>query len=205
MGDGDLGASGSGRHGSRRVRPLAETRLHCMPSMAATSPIPICRERVVSIQQQENPAGFVLANQAKILLRPFLTGYIGIGDEIAFPVPTRDTIRAEILITKNSGSGPSRYLYHVPIGYVSQPKRDKRNQHYVSAEVRGGSLGMGTIFLPCEILREYFYRVTPTANGVDHPTLYESLRIPASASPSELRVAFKLRPGKVHSAEDWEE
>ena len=56
--------------------------------MAATSPIPICRERVVSIQQQEGPAGFVLANRAKILLRPFLAGYIGVGDEIAFPVPS---------------------------------------------------------------------------------------------------------------------
>jgi len=168
--------------------------------MAATPPIPICRERVVSINPQDDPAGFVLANQANILLRPFLTSYIGIGDEIAFPVPNRDTIRAEILITKNSGSGPNRYLYHAPVGYVSQPKRDKRNQHYVSAEVRGGSLGMGTIFLPCEILREYFYRVTPTANGVDHPTLYESLRIPASASPPELRVAFKLRDLELRTA-----
>ena len=106
--------------------------------MAATPPIPICRERVVSIQPQDDPAGFVLANQAKILLRPFLASYIGIGDEIAFPVPAKDTIRAEILITKNSGSGPNRYLYHVPIGYVSQPKQDKRNQHFVSAEVQRG-------------------------------------------------------------------
>src|SRR5208282_3648792 len=98
-----------------------------------------------------------------------------------FPVPTRDTIRAEILITKNSGSGPNRYLYHVPIGYVSQPKLDKRKQHFVSAEVQRESLGIGTIFLPCEVLREYFYRLTPTADRVDQPTLYEVLRIPASA------------------------
>src|ERR1019366_5354807 len=118
-----------GRDRFRRVRPFEETRLHCLPSMAVTPPIPICSERVVSINPQDDPAGFVFANQAKILLRPFLAGYIGIGDEIAFPVPTRDTIRAEILITKNSGSGPNRYLYHVPIGYVSQPKQGKRNQH----------------------------------------------------------------------------
>src|SRR5208337_2416312 len=185
---------------SRRVRPRAEIRLHCLPSMAVMSPIPICRERVVSIQHQEDTPGFVLANQAKILLRPFLAGYVGIGDEIAFPVPTRDTIRAEILITKNSGSGPNRYLYHVPIGYVSQPKQDKRNQYYVSAEVRRGSLGIGSIFLPCEVLREYFYRLPHTTERVDHPTLYEVLRIPASASPSELRVAFKLRDLELRTA-----
>jgi len=168
--------------------------------MAATTPIPVCRERVVSIQHQEDPAGFVLANQAKILLRPFLAGYIGIGDEIAFPVPTRDTIRAEILIIKNSGSGPNRYLYHVPIGYVGQPKQDKRNQYYVSAEIHGGSLGIGTIFLPCGVLREYFYRLPHTVDRIDHPTLYEVLRIPASASPSELRVAFKLRDLELRTA-----
>jgi hypothetical protein len=168
--------------------------------MAATPPIPICRERVVSINPQDDPAGFVLANQAKILLRPFLTSYIGIGDEIAFPVPAKDTIRAEILITKNSGSGPNRYLYHVPIGYVSQPQGDKRNQHFVSAEVQRGSLGIGKIFLPCEVLREYFYRLPRKADSVDHPTLYEVLRIPASASPSELRVAFKLRDLELRTA-----
>ena len=106
-----------------------------------------------------------------------------------FPVPTRNTIRAEILITKNSGSGPNRYLYHVPIGYVSRPRPDKRDQPYVSAEVQRGSLGIGSIFLPCEVLREYFYRLPRTADSVDHPTLYEVLRIPASASPSELREA----------------
>jgi hypothetical protein len=168
--------------------------------MAATSPIPICRERVVNVQHHEDPAAFVLANQAKILLQPFLAGYIGIGDEVAFPVPTRNTIRAEILITKNSGSGPSRYIYQAPIGYVSQPKQDKRDQHYVSAEVRGGSLGISTAFLPCEVLREYFYRLPRTADSVDHPTLYEILRIPASASPSELRVAFKLRDLELQTA-----
>ena len=41
----------------------------------------------------------------------------------------------EILITKNAAPGTSRCIYQVPIGYVSQPKQDKRNQHFVSAEV----------------------------------------------------------------------
>ncbi len=77
--------------------------------------------------------------------------------------------------------------------YANQPKQDKRNQYYVSAEVRQGSLGIGSIFLHCEVLREYFYRLPRAADSVNHPTLYEVLRIPASASPSELRVAFKLR------------
>ena len=103
-------------------------------------------------------------------------------------------------VTKNAASGANRYIYQAPIGYVSQPKQDKRNQHFVSAEVHRGGLGIGTIFLPCEVLREYFYRLPRTADRVDHPTLYDLLRIPASASPSELRVAFKLRDLELRTA-----
>jgi len=60
---------------------------------------------------------------------------------------------------------------------------------------------MGTVFLPCEVLREYFYRLPRAANNtLEHPTLYEVLRVPASASPSELRVAFKLRDLELRTA-----
>src|SRR5271165_116177 len=171
-----------------------------MPAASSISPIPICRERVTNVQLQEDVAVCVFGNQTKLLLSRFLGSRIAIGDEIAFPVPTGDAVGTEILITKNAASRPNRYLYHVPIGYVSQPKLDKRNQHFVSAEVQRGSLGIGLIFLPCEVLREYFYRLPRAADTVDHPPLYEVLRIPASASPSELRVAFKLRDLELKTA-----
>jgi hypothetical protein len=142
----------------------------------------------------------VFANETKLLLSRFLAKYVAIGDEVAFPIPTAGTGGAEILITKNSTSAASRYLYEAAIGYVSQPKQDKRNQHFVSAEVHRGSLGIGTVFLPCDVLREYFYRLPRADSGVKHPTLYDILRIPTSASPSELRVAFKLRDLELNTA-----
>src|SRR5271157_996789 len=162
--------------------------------------LPVCRERVVSVPLQEEPAACVFANQTKFLVSRFLAKFVAVGDEITFPIPAPDVVGPEILVTKNAASGPSRYIYQAPIGYVGQPKQDKRNQYFASAEVRRGSLGIATIFLPCEVLREYFYRVTPTADRVDRPTLYEVLRIPASASPSELRVAFKLRDLELRTA-----
>src|SRR5208337_737781 len=58
-----------------------------------------------------------------------------------------------------------------------------------------GSLGIGTIFLPCEVLREYFYRLPRTADRVDHPTLYEVLRIPGSASFRTARGFQAARSG----------
>jgi hypothetical protein len=142
----------------------------------------------------------VFANRTKLLVSRFIGSNVAIGDDIAFPVPKGDAVGTEILITKNAGAGPKSYLYHVPIAYVSQPKQDKRNQHFVSAEVHHGGLGISTVFLPCEVLCDYFYRLPHADDRVDHQTLYEILRIPASASPSELRVAFKLRDLELKTA-----
>jgi hypothetical protein len=142
----------------------------------------------------------VFANGTKLLVSRFIGSHVAIGDDIAFPVSTGDAAGTEILITKNGGSGPKRYLYHVPIGYVSQPKQDKRNQHFVSAEVRHGGLCISTVFLPCEVLRDYFYGLPGADHRANHPSLYEILHIPANASPSELRVAFKLRDLELQTA-----
>ena len=94
---------------------------------------------------------------------------VAVGDDIAFPIPMADAVGTEILITKNSTAGRDRYLYQVPIAYVSKPKEDKRNQRFVSAEVSHGSLGIGTVFLPCEVLRDYFYRL-PRAADTHRPS-----------------------------------
>jgi len=157
------------------------------------SSIPICRERVTSVELRRETAVCQFGNQTKLFLSRFLGSRVAVGDEIAFPVATGNGRGTEILIINNAASGPNRYLYHVPIGYVSQPKQDKRNQHFVSAEVHQGGLGIGTVFMPCDVLRKYFYRLTQSGDGADRPILYEILRIPASASAAELRVAFRLR------------
>jgi hypothetical protein len=180
-----------------RIMP-AESMLST--SSISSSSTPVCCERVVSVLRQNKPAICTFANQTKLLVSRFLACYVAIGDDIAFPLSTGDAVRTEILITQNAGAGPRRYLYHVPIGYVSQPKQDKRNQHFVSAEVHYGGLGISTVFLPCEVLRDYFYGLPHADDKADHPSLYEILHIPASASPSELRVAFKLRDLELQTA-----
>ena len=91
--------------------------------------IPVCRERVVSVQRQDDPAACVFANQTKLLLSRLLAKSVAVGDEITFSIPAPDAVGPEIFVTKNAASGPSRYLYQAPIGYVSQPKQDKRNRY----------------------------------------------------------------------------
>jgi hypothetical protein len=54
-------------------------------------------------------------------------------------------------------------------------------------------MGISSVFLPCEIVREYFYGVDDSKNGSISASLYQTLRIGPSASSAEIRVAFKLR------------
>src|SRR5215472_8423000 len=111
-----------------------------------------------------------------------------------FPISPGDKTDVEIYITKSSTSaGLNRCLYQVPIAYVTQPKLDKRDQRFVAAEVQQKALGISAIVLPCAALRDYFYRL-PAGTAKDaETTFYEILRIPPSAAPAELRVAYRLR------------
>jgi len=135
----------------------------------------------------------MFTNRARVLLPLLLANYIASGDEIAFTVPAHDAVGPEVYVTKASSANTSNRLYLVPIGRVSQPKLDKRDQSFVSAHVRNGGLGISCVFLACEALRDYFYRVPSNGRKPEFATLYETLHIGATASPAEIRVAFKLR------------
>jgi len=162
--------------------------------------VPIIRERVTSLQLQQDSVACELSNRNRLLVSRLLAKHIAVGDEITFSVATEDGRRTEVLITKKGASSATRHVYQAAIGYVSHPRQDKRNEYFVAAEVQRGSLGINSIFLPCEVLREYFYRLPRSNDKADHPTLYDILRIPASASLSELRVAFKLRDLELKTA-----
>jgi hypothetical protein len=138
---------------------------------------------VVSVHRQEDHATCVLANRTNLLVSCLLAGYVAVGDEITFPISSGDKADVEIYITESSvSSGLNRCLYQAPIGYVTQRKLDKRDQHFVSAEVQQGALGISAILLPCRALRDYFYR-QPGASKDAQPNFYENLRIPPTASP----------------------
>jgi hypothetical protein len=163
-----------------------------MASPTLSAPVPILRERVASIARERNPAVCALANRGKILVSRIVAGHIGVGDEITFPMPAADTAGPEIYVTK-AHSGIDRCLYQAPVGYVTQPKSDKRQQHFVSAQVEHGHLGISAILLPCETLREYFYRLPQADTQAKGHNLYEILGVSSSAAPAEIRLAFKLR------------
>jgi hypothetical protein len=105
----------------------------------------------------------------QVLLPLLLANYIASGDEIAFTVPAHDAVGPEVYVTKASSAKTSNCLYLVPIGRVSQPKLDKRDQSFVSAHVRNGGLGISCVFLACEALRDCFYRVPSNGGNLSSP------------------------------------
>jgi len=129
-----------------------------------------------------------------IVVSNFLGAHIRTGDEIDFPLPIDSpSTGTELCVRKTLSPTRSRDLYQAPISYATQPKTDKREHLYVRAAVSAGRLGIGTIHLPCEVVRDYFYVTTRHQAWERQANLYDTLRISATASPAELRLAFNLR------------
>ena len=76
---------------------------------------------------------------------------------------------------------------------------DKREQLCVRADVSQGHLGISGPHISCELLRDYFYVVNRGKPWDRQVALYQTLRIPPTASLAELRLAFKLRELELHA------
>jgi hypothetical protein len=151
--------------------------------------------RVVSSTKREAQKTVCHFNDGgSILLSNFLGTLIQLGDEISFPVPSDSTeAGAEIYIRQSPSSRLGRDLYQAPISYAATPKADKRDRLYVRAEVSKGGLGITSIHLPCEVIRDYFYISKRHQRWERQTSLYDVFRITPTASLAELRVAFRLR------------
>lgn len=126
-----------------------------------------------------------------VLVPPVPASYLRSGDDIRVGVcgsPVR-----ECLATQNGVRRKARQLYFGRIGYVAQPRPDKRDQYFVRAEVLESSLGIRGLYLPSSAVRDYFYFFTATPTGKRQPTLYEILRARPTATPADLRLSYRIR------------
>jgi hypothetical protein len=133
----------------------------------------------------------ILSQGAPIIVTAFLGAYMGSGDEIEVPIGPIQT-DVEIHVRKNPASRRLRELYQARIAYVTYPKTDKRGDLFVAAEVTGSRLGIRSVYLPCAVLRDYFYVADRQGEWAKQPTLYEFVRMPQQAGPAELRLSFKI-------------
>src|SRR6516164_6071984 len=150
--------------------------------------------KVLQIKPESQKTACILSEGGRVLVSNILASHIRPGDEIDFPVALESAgAGTEIYVRRTSTSARTHDLYNAPLGYAAQPRTDKREQLYVRAEVPLGRLGIRALHLPCEVLRDYFYVADRRLPWKKQKTFYEILRSASTASPAELRLAFKLR------------
>ena len=164
------------------------------PSVATSETLPpadvVCK-RLVRKQWDGSAAQCVFSDGSSLTVSRFLAGFLRPSDQIEFDPTAVDPPR-ELRVLQGSSWRP-RELYFVSIGYVTQPKSDKRDEYFVRAEVTDGRLGVRHVHLRAEAVRDYFYFGNRKRPGCEKQTLYDLLQIPPSASPADLRLALKIR------------
>jgi hypothetical protein len=141
------------------------------------------------------------ADGTTILVSNFLASFVHAGDELLFPLELQAANAGTEIYIRNTNTQERRQdTFQVEIGYATQPKKDKRGNLFVSAEVVGGRLGIVAIHLRCETLKDYFYVGNRRRAWDRQLSLYELLRVDTNAAPAELRLAFKLRTLELRTA-----
>lgn len=172
-----------------------------MASASSISPATLCRDRITKIVRKAERIECLCANGSTILMSPYLAAHISVGDEISFPLETPvGHTRTEIYVGKSSSASRPRDVYQVWIGCVSQPRQDKRGDYFVTTDVMNGQLGISSIQIMSDTLRDYFYVADRQSKWERQRTLYQVLGASPSASAAELRLAFKLRGLEVRTS-----
>ncbi len=164
------------------------------PSVArrpAPAPAPVVSHRVAKLQLVGSAIKCLFADSPSLTISRFIAGFIRPSDVLEFDPGAADPLR-ELRIAQSTSRRPKE-LYFVSIGYVTQPKTDKRDEFFVRAEVTSSRLGVRNVHLPSEAVRDYFYFNYRMQPGCEDQTLYDLLRTVPTAGPMDLRLAFKVR------------
>ena len=158
------------------------------------------RREVLEIKTEGQKTLCVLKEGGRLLVSNLLGAHIRPGDEMELPLAFGSLDGGtEIYVHKNSGKPRTHDVCQVSIGYAAQPRCDKRELLYVRADVSQGHLGISALHIPCNLLRDHFYVANRGKPWDRQLSLYETLRIPPTASLAELRLAFKLRALEFYS------
>ncbi len=157
----------------------------------APASAPLVSQRVAKLQPDGSSIKCLFSDETSLTISRFLAGFIHLSDQIEFD-PTAVDPNRELRVVQNTSRRP-RELYFVPIGYVTTPKPDKRDQYFVRAAVTDSRLGVKHVHLLNEAVRDYFYFSNRRRPGCEEQTLYDLLRTVPSAALADLRLALKVR------------
>ena len=161
----------------------------------------VCRRKVVKTNPKGAKTECILSEGNPILVSNFVASFIRAGDELLFPLGhAAAAAGTQVYIRKTDPEKRRWDVFQAEIGYATQPRKDKRNNLFVSTEVPDSQLGISAISLRCEALRDYFYVGNRLRGWDQQSSFYELLRVNPKVSPAELRFAFKLRTLELNTA-----
>ena len=173
-----------------------------MPAVASSrlvSPLAnLVRRRVTRVETETSAVICSFSDRGSLKLSRFVGLFVHAGDEIEFD-PTAPLPLKECRLVQQRPQR-SKELYFGSIGYAAQPKADKRADYFVRAEVPESRLGLKQIHLRNEAVRDYFYFANRRRSGCEEETLYDLLGTAHSASPTDLRLAWKVRLLELETA-----
>jgi len=137
----------------------------------------------------------LFADQTSLTLSRFVAGFIRPREHIEFD-PTAPDPSRELRVLQD---GP-REFYVASISYVAQPKSDQRGEYFLGAAIPASRLGLKQLHLRNEAVRDYFYFPNRRRSGCEEETLYDLLRAAPSSSPTDLRLALKVRMLELQTA-----
>src|SRR5690349_6593029 len=106
---------------------------------AAGAAVPdICRRLVLRTNPRGTKAECLFTDGTSILLSNFLASFVHPGDEVRFPLTVQSATAAPEIQVRNTKRFTERQeIFQAEIGYATQPRRDKRGDLFVLAEVVG--------------------------------------------------------------------
>jgi hypothetical protein len=116
----------------------------------------------------------------------FLGRFLRPCDGLAFLSPAN----TEVLIRRQPPRARPQEFLFATIGYVAQPKASNSAGYLVRAELPKCSGKPESLFLSASALRRYFYQFDGETR---RPSLYALLAASETASPADLRLAWRLR------------
>jgi hypothetical protein len=172
---------------AQAVNSIVETSVASGSSSAEQMPA-----RVLEIRPEQSKLVCVVSSGREISLSRLVGSNIRIGDEILLPGSTESaTTDTEIYIRKPSL--PKSEVYQVKAGYAALPKQDRRGELFVRVQVVGGQLGINTVYIPCHVIRDYFFAANRSTPWSCQPSFYYLLHLPEDVKSKELRLGYRIR------------
>ena len=161
----------------------------------------VCQRTVLRTSPRGTKTECLFADGTSIRVSTFLASFIRLGDELRFPLDFESAdAGTEIYIRATKPEERRRDVFQAKISYATHPRKDKRDNLFVTAQVSGGRLGISAMYLRCEVLRDYFYVGSRHRAWEWQSSFYELLRVNPKVSATELRLAFKLRSLELRTA-----